>query len=151
MNFIIPVSTALLSLIFISETDGELQIKTSCASGSSSKDRLLFTFCQRDECCKTGEIPAQTSRCHHNKYQGTEFGQCAYFKFDDENQLRVNVTYSDLSAKDNWKPDSVKLLFGDDKTINCSCNGELSENVKSLNFSCQIKGKLIYFIVNNFY
>jgi hypothetical protein len=88
VNFIIPVSTALLSLIFISETDGELQIKTSCASGSSSKDRLLFTFCQRDECCKTGEIPAQTSRCHHNKYQGTEFGQCAYFKFDDENQLR---------------------------------------------------------------
>jgi hypothetical protein len=83
--------------------------------------------------------------------QGTGFGQCAYFKFDDENQLRVNVTYSDLSAKDNWKPDSVKLLFGDDKTINCSCNGELSENVKSLNFSCQIKGKLIYFIVNNFY
>ena len=128
-------------MIFISETDVELQIKTSCATGSSSKDKLLFTFCQKDKCCRTGEIPAQTYKCYHNKYKGIELSQCSSFKFDYNSTLQGNVTYSDLSAKDNWTPESVKLLFDDEKTINCSCNGELSENVKSLNFSCQIKRK----------
>ena len=122
----------------------ELQIKTNCATGSSSRDKLLFTFCQNDKCCRTGEIPAQTYKCYHNKYKGIELSQCQNFKFDYNIPLRGNVTYSDISAKDNWTPESVKLLFDDDKTINCSCNGELSENVKSLNFNCTIKRKYIY-------
>ena len=136
-----------LSHGILTETGLVLQIKTSCARYSKSKDEKIFTFCQNGSCCSTGSIPAQNKRCKLNNYKSEDIGECAKFEFTPD-PVKGNVTYSDLAtATDGWTPEWVKLLLKDGAVIKCSFDGRIDGNDETeptyLDFDCKPEGKFL--------
>ena len=126
----------------------DLKIKTSCDRYSRSRDKKVFTFCQNNQCCSTGPIPAQNQNCQENSYQGVEIGDCSEFKFATDNVVG-NVTYAHLpSASDGWKPEWVKLVLKNDHILKCSfygtsrMDGDDVTEPTFLNFVCKPEGML---------
>ena len=138
-------------IYFISDTGPVLQIKTSCEKSASTKDELLFVFCQNGKCCSTGSIPAQKKKCKTNKYIFDNFVDCAEYKFTS-NLIKGNVTYADLaSARDRWIPEWVKMSLNDGSVVKCLLNGRIDGNDDTdptfLDFECTPEG-IFQFSVN---
>ena len=78
----------------------DLKIKTSCDRYSKSRNKKVFTFCQNNQCCSTGPIPAQNQNCQENSYQGVEIGDCSEFRFATDNvvgKVIIEKSHSEVS------------------------------------------------------
>ena len=123
----------------------ELEIKTKCKSGKSwlgTKDDLVFTLCQNQQCCSTGPIglPNGYSDClKTDNYNLSELGDCAKVDFVWQN-IQGNLTFYENigGSHDGWRGDWFNLIYDNDTNILCKITTGIGFKNKpeSLNFSC---------------
>ena len=125
----------------------ELQIKTLCGKiNTGTNDDLLFTFCNSDQCCSTGEIQLTNGRQGSNGYPvdcntpdilgSSQLGDCKDFEFGFESIITGNVTVSNI---DEFRGEWVKVLLTDGTFLYCTIDGWLDNDSnfpKHQEFSC---------------
>ena len=105
-------------------TNLELVVKTNCVGEhSGTKDGLLFTFCNGEQCCSTDEIKLSDSCTTPDVFGSSKTGDCKDFDFESESTVTGNVTYFTMDGADGWDGEWVKLILYDGASLLCPING----------------------------
>ena len=119
-------------------------VKTNCVGEHlGTKDGLLFTFCNGEQCCSTDEIKLSDNCTKPDVFGSSKTGACKDFDFESESMVTGNVTYYNLSPNtfDGWRGEWVKLI-NDSASLTCSINGWIdgdSSYPTYQNFSCSYR------------
>ena len=105
-------------------TNLELVVKTKCGSEhAGTKDGLLFTFCNGEQCCSTDEIKLSDNCTTLDVFGSSKTGACKDFDFWSESMVTGNVTYYTLDGADGWNGEWVKLISYNGASLLCPIYG----------------------------
>ena len=90
---------------------------------AGTKDGLLFTFCNGEQCCSTDEIKLSDNCTSLEVFGSSKTGACKDFEFESESMVTGNVTYYSLGGADGWHGEWVKLISYDGASLLCPING----------------------------